>query len=118
MGWYLPAEREAHAFYAGYCGLRWVLSDADASKGEIDDWNYGAPGMPNANLYASQRTYFNAQLSGATAIGVPLGGNLDFWTSTSSGSIMANVMVIDIAGTSTGIMANSSAFGVRCIRAF
>lgn len=59
LNWYLPAKMELKQIYAAANGLVWVESDADESKGEIDDWgdNTTMPGYDSGECSAAKASF-------------------------------------------------------------
>lgn len=64
LEWYLPADMELRQMYAASFGFRLVLSGADATKGEVNDWGIG----PSFEGFADEanikkREEFNARIT-------------------------------------------------------
>lgn len=116
--WYLPAFNETKALYAGLSGKRWVLSGANTSIGEIDDWNnsYGfGPGYE-----AAARSRFNAKL---TAVGGDPQGTSTLMTSTDVTQNTFGTVNTNTGGPSPCIdnpngSPKHGTCWLRCVRAF
>ena len=108
--WYIPAKNELKALLTGWCGLRWVASDANENIGEINDWcNYEF--MPDYDGYLAAREMFNDRLE--VANGTVLGLNL-YWSATESASEVAWFTSFNSGSTSSSF--KTSDYKVRLVR--
>lgn len=85
LDWYLPATMELRQIYAAAFGRRWVLSGADESKGEVNDWGTGHAfdGFDDENNL-KKREEFNARITAVDGA-APFGKeewHYDYWSST------------------------------------
>ncbi len=104
LKWYLPAVDEMRQLFAASCGLTWVENDADASKGQVNNWTGNSvtmtykDGQPDTNPYPDARATFNANL--AKAGGVALSAD-KYWTSTMMSNDLVNFLSFE-GGYSNG----------------
>lgn len=95
LQWYLPAVDEMRQLFAASCGLTWVESGADASKGQVNNWTGNSvtmvykDGQPDIDPYPEARAAFNASL--AKAGGKALSAD-KYWTSTMMSSDLVNFL--------------------------
>lgn len=104
LQWYLPAVDEMRQLFAASCGLTWVESGADTSKGQVNNWTGNSvtmtytDGQPETNPYPEARAAFNASL--AKAGGVALSAD-KYWTSTMMSNDLVNFLSFE-GGYSNG----------------
>lgn len=95
LTWYLPAVDEMRQLFAASCGLTWVASGADETKGQVNNWTGNSvtmvykDGEPDTNPYPEARATFNTNL--AKAKGVALAAD-KYWTSTIMGTDFATFL--------------------------
>lgn len=85
LEWYLPAVDELRQLFAASCGLTWVASGADETKGQVNNWTENNKTMvsngddPVLDPYPEARAAFNSSLTkaGGTALAAD-----KYWSST------------------------------------
>ena len=69
LEWYLPAVDELRQLFAASCGLTWVASGADETKGQVNNWTENNKTMvsngddPVLDPYPEARAAFNSSLT-------------------------------------------------------
>lgn len=115
-GWFLPSVLELQALVAGYCGLRWVSSNANSDNNEINNWiidGYPDSYMPDYSAYSASRQKFEEKLLLASG-DVFMGGS--HWTASEKSVNFS--WHIDLINSKTSSGSKNKGRHVRCIRAF